>query len=339
MKKLLLYSSLLVLSSSLCKAQDTLVLRNGQKMVVKIISVGNRISYSIPPDDRQMSVGLSKVRRIKYGDGTGFTNNDDHRNNNHSREDTIKLKPYIVFSGGFADPWTFSGYGASSYYSSYDGYGYSGYAINGFVVSVMGGISLSNSGWELTGSVAYIRNEFNASGIMSETIANFGQWGNFGVYGDDEDFVNPIGTYYYTNTLIMAGVTKNWGKRKAHFSLSFLVGDMITYMPAMKGIIQLSSNYTATTPYYFEMNSLMQNNGIFQLGINEEYDITKKIFIRGSLEFELSGLDNHGGFQYTDMNGNVVHSGNYNDYSTVPWGYSNFFVGLTNLTAGIGFKF
>src|ERR1700677_273542 len=124
-------------SFSFCKAQDTLFLMNGKKMVVKVAYVDYRVIYSIPPGDRQKYIWLSQVRRIKYGDGTTFTNNNP--------SDTTRVKfanPYIVFSGGANIP--FGDYIGTTYAVQDEttgdySYNNAGYANNGTVFSVAGG--------------------------------------------------------------------------------------------------------------------------------------------------------------------------------------------------------
>jgi hypothetical protein len=71
MKKTLLYFSIFIFS--FCKAQDTLVYKGGQKVAVKVISVGDRVIYSMPPNGAPQSVSQSKLAYIKYKDGTRYT--------------------------------------------------------------------------------------------------------------------------------------------------------------------------------------------------------------------------------------------------------------------------
>lgn len=104
-----IYFSLFIFHSSLCLAQDTLVLKNGQKMGVKVISVVDRIQYSIPPDTKQLSIGFSNVNYIKYKDGSVYhveqAVEDVQSKNNYSGNDTISklfsittdLAQYILF--------------------------------------------------------------------------------------------------------------------------------------------------------------------------------------------------------------------------------------------------
>jgi hypothetical protein len=332
MKITLLYFSLFVFHSSLCVAQDTLVLKNGQKMAVKVIYVAPDIIYSIPPSDKQKLMWRSKVSYIKYSGGSIYT-----INTNANDSAWRKWKPYILVSGGLNKPWSFSGYGASSYYSNYDGYGYSGYASNGSDFSLTGGIK-NYRGWELTGSFSYIRNQLDASGYMTETIADFFlSPNNIGHLNN----VNAIGSYYYNNYALLAGITKSWGRApNVSFGISLLFGDFITYTPALYGIASgYSYNGTNSVSDYFNMNSETQGNFIAEFGLHLDIPIEKHFFLRFLAEFQFSGLKNGGGYQYVDItSGNTIYSGTYSGGAN-GFNYSSFFVGLTDLTAGVGYKF
>src|SRR5580693_1093655 len=74
------------------------------------------------------------------------------------------VKPFIMLECGGVRPWTFSGYGANSFYPDYDGYGYSGYANPGFIVTATGGIDFGH-GLEYDIRVALIHNQMDASGV------------------------------------------------------------------------------------------------------------------------------------------------------------------------------
>lgn len=251
-----------------------------------------------------------------------------------------KWKPYILISAGQNQPWTFSGYGADSYNNDpEDGYGYSGYATKGYEINATGGFLFGNRGWELTAMVAYIHNGLNASGYLQETISDF-FLGQSVIYAQQ---VIALGNYAYNNFPVLAGITKNWGREgKVKVGLSFLVGDFITFTPALHSIATgLSDNGSMIGPntvsYYFNMNSEIQSNLMYELDFHLDVSITRHIFIRAACVFGFSGLTNSGGYQFVDMStGNTVHSGNY---SAVGQNYNSFFVGFTNLAGGIGYKF
>ncbi len=72
--KYLLYFSLLVFHFSLCKAQDTLVYKTGEKVGVKVISInGGKVIYTLPPDEKQLSVNQAKLYYVKYKDGSRYS--------------------------------------------------------------------------------------------------------------------------------------------------------------------------------------------------------------------------------------------------------------------------
>lgn len=260
--------------------------------------------------------------------------------NNRKQADTKsknkQQRHYLLLSAGFSHPWTFSGYGASSYYSSEDGYGYSGYANDGYEISATGGMLIGKRGWELSGAVSYIRNRFDAGGVMTETISNFGLGVNvINIYA-----VNAIGNYAYSNFPILAGITKNWGSKgdNGRLGISFLFGEMLTYTPAMHGVATGLGGYQFqnTVSYYFNMNSEVQANFIFELKLHIDVNINPHFFIRLAGAFGLSGLTNSGGYQFADMpGGKVIASGNYTGSA---YQSSSFFVGLTDATIGLGYR-
>jgi len=258
-----------------------------------------------------------------------------HNISKNSSGDSTKNKwiSYILFSGGISRPWTFSGYGASSYYSNSDGYGYSGYAENGSDFSLTYGLK-NQRGWELTGMFSYIRNEFDASGVMNETVANF-LGGNGGVYINN---VDAIGNYYYNNYSLLAGVTKSWGNQNVNIGITLMIGDFITYTPAMHAIASGETNNPDSV--YFNMNSKLQSNFVAELSIHVDVSITAHFFLRLLAEYQLSGLMNGGGYQFIDMTtGNTLYSGTYASSSSFSRVNASLFVGLTDITFGLGYKF
>jgi hypothetical protein len=67
---------LFALSSSLftfCKAQDTIVFKTGDKLGVKIISVGEQVSCITTQGNMILSIDQAKIQYIKYQDGSRYT--------------------------------------------------------------------------------------------------------------------------------------------------------------------------------------------------------------------------------------------------------------------------
>jgi hypothetical protein len=74
MKKLVIHFSLCLFSFALCKAQDTLVFKNGDKLGVKIsVVLNDAVEYTLPPDEKQFSISLAKLDYIKYKDGSKYS--------------------------------------------------------------------------------------------------------------------------------------------------------------------------------------------------------------------------------------------------------------------------
>lgn len=77
MRKLFLFFWLFVFHFSLCSAQnqdlDTIVCKNGKKIIGKVLTVGKtKVSYILPPDSSQMEVSTWRIDYIAYPGGTKF---------------------------------------------------------------------------------------------------------------------------------------------------------------------------------------------------------------------------------------------------------------------------
>jgi hypothetical protein len=305
---------------SICWAQDTLVLRNGQKISVKVISVNIDVVYFIPPDVKKKSIRYSKVRYIKYGDGAIYTN-----------KDTVKAKPYILISGGKSIP--FSGYGRDYYNSDLGEYIYSGYASDGFVLSLLGGLKF-NSGWEISAMFSYCQNEFNATGFMNESAAIF--MDNY--MKINGNFINSVnttmyGTYYYNNYSCLVGITKDWEKGPICFGLDLMGGELISIEPYLHGIATLPG-YNS---YYLNVNSDQKESFNLGIGVHLDVKIFHKLFVRGIFDIQYASPAHSANYQFVDMtNGNVVYSGTLSD-----GGYhsTKLSTGIVNASLGIGYAF
>ena len=340
MKKLLIYFSLLILNSAFCKAQDTLVLRNGQKMGVKVILVDNRITYSIPPADKQISISISKIRRIKYGDGTAFTNGDS------TDADKVKFcNPYIIFSGGSSIP--IGNNGEHSYYNLDDetgdySYYYSGYEDNGSIFSVTGGMNFYK-GWSLTGMFSYVRNKFDASGFMTEKAGFFIDTSNLTTTNLAAFLpitsVSAIGTYYSSNYSCLLGMSRDWQYKYGSIGFSVMVGPLIHETPALHGVATYEPAHSNTISYYYlNLNAETQSSFDFVIGLHGDINITHHIFIRGLVEIHISDITSIGGaYQVVNMTtGNTFYSGSFANASYAPTLLSE---AMLNVTAGVGYKF
>lgn len=101
MKKCLLCSSFFILSSSFCFAQDTLVYRTGEKVAVKIISVGGDVvMYTIPPGDQQKSVSKSALNYIRYQDGSRYSIQGAPVYNNSANEYNAPNHGWLTINAG-----------------------------------------------------------------------------------------------------------------------------------------------------------------------------------------------------------------------------------------------
>ena len=319
MRKFLNLFLFFILHSLVCNAQDTLVLRNGEKMGVKVVSVTNRITYSTPHDSNLLHIAGSKVSYIKYGDGSRYKLHPDTGN--------VELQPYILVSGGVALP-IFDGYGGNDFRNSdEEEILSSGYAGNGLLFSVMGGIPFSPK-WEITGMVSNIRNRFDATPVMNEANDfSIHQIGNISAVGNN---------YYYNNYSCLVGLTKSSAGKYGSFGYSVLIGELITRVPALQAHAETSINtYSGSQTFSnssFNMDAETQYDFAVEIGIHCDVKITKHTFLRGMTDMLFSKLSPGGPFEVVNMtSGNTLFTGNCD----IP----AFFVTLFNTTIGMGYGF
>lgn len=329
-KKVIPVLLFLLLQISFCRAQnDTIVLRNGQKIGAKVISVSGFVIYSIPPSEKKLYFGRSKVNYIKYKDGSIYTIKHN--------KDSIKLKTYVAISGGASFP-IFQGYGGHLYNNDPEEGEYSGFANNGTAFAITAGLKIYN-GWELTGMLSYIRNSFDATGFMSET-ADMDIF-NIQTLGFTTSDIKAIGSYVYTNYSYLIGVTKSWKDKLGGVGFSLMIGDFIEYEPALHGIEETSYSFYSNGITYntnlgdeFNMNSETKKNLVLELNIHGDINITQHIFLRALVELEFTGITNSGGYQVIDpaYTFSGVYSGANSYYP------SQYNISLANAMLGIGYK-
>lgn len=240
-------------------------------------------------------------------------------------------KPYILVSYGACLP-TFDGYGGNQFRTDFE-YGpqlSSGYARNGSIYNAAGGLTFS-SGWEITGMISTIHNQFDATGVMNET-------NDYAIHHLDN--INATGNNYsYTNYSWLLGVTKNSTGKYVRFGFSLLAGKMITYISPMNatGLCYYNTNTGAGNSQtiinsYVTMNPETRQNFTLELGIHCDVTLIKHIILRGQVALQFSELSEYGTYQITDMaNGNTLYSGGY----AIP----TFLVSLFNATLGVGYRF
>ena len=347
MKNLLIYFSFFIFSFSLCSAQDTIVLNNGERMGVKISAFKNdEIIYTQPPSEILMALYTYQVNYIKYANGAIYTITRS-RVATASKHDSSayewKLTPYVLVSGGTCSPFPI-GYGVSSYAVQDDATGNwsfndAGYAKSGTALSVTAGLIIYK-GWEMTGMFSCIQNGIDGNGYMTKTAALLIDSPNPWSSAYSPTFmpitnVSTSGTYSYTNYSILYGITKSWEGRSIRFGISCMIGDLINKTPAMTGTAtyQTGQNGVYTYNYYtMQLNAHSMQNFAFEMGMHLDIKITKHLFLRGLLEYEYSTYSTGSSYQLVDMNsGNTFTSGTF-------YG-NNLVIALFNATAGLGYKF
>jgi len=345
MKKLIPFFIFIICCTPFCRAQDTLYLRDGSKMGVKIISADEQIVYSIPPSDSQRSISPSKVNYIKYKDGVRYTlsGRADTISEYKKNVSGVKIvcKPYLLVSGGGSLP--FYDYGTDVYgtqYVGYDEYQYQGYASHGYTVSLTGGL-VFNQGWEVTGKFSYFNHGFDATGYMNQNAAFYLQntYTNNGNENILVNNVNAVGTYNYTITSALIGVTKSWQSGTVSFGISMMIGEMTSEIPAVQGIAQTDVGGSNNENCNLYIGSNQDIGFDFEMGAHMDVKISHRFFIRAMADIEMSRAVINSGYQLTDMSGNVLVTGNL---GTLPYSggdsIAGFGIGIANLTLGVGYE-
>lgn len=333
MKKTLFCFLLFSFNFSLLQAQDTLFLRNGQKMGVKVVSVTDKVIYTVPPDDNPMYIKSSKVSYIKYKDGSIYT---------CKKNDSVKIvKPYLLVSSGLSSP--FGSYSGNSYNNQDppEEYSYSGYASDGYTYGVTAGLN-TKWGWEITAMFNEYKHPMDAAGFIQENAAIFMN----GTYtstpnGDGIVTVNKSSTankYYYNNSSFLIGITKNWGTPNVSLGISMMFGSLTSNLPDITSHVTYQIyNYPNTDTYQGYLNTVSNQEHHFDFDMNLHINVKvwMHIFARAMFDVQFSSTNTGTGYELINYNGNVVQQGAFGRFNEP----TNLFIGTLNLTGGVGYEF
>jgi hypothetical protein len=214
MKKPILYFLLFIFHFTFCKAQDTVFFKNGEKKIVKIISVDYKIHYT-DSIGNQYTYNNEDVKYIHYSDGAFFTGPVSPTPLEQEKLPFVNL----AFNVGYSD--LIGGYG-STFNDPYDNE-YCGFANGSVTANLTLNLRLGLRGWSFTVMSDYIRNAFNANGLLNE-------YGDGTVYSD-------AGNYTYNHFAFMGGFTKTWyaSSKKSYFGIRFLAGIFCFNFPELSG--------------------------------------------------------------------------------------------------------
>ena len=106
-KKAVLFLSLFTFTFSFftfrCFGQDTIVFKNGKKIVGRVISAGKtKVIYTVPPDTIQKSVSIWRLNYVKYPGGTKLDYSQYSEKKHYSNGDVTSL--YFSIDGGYTVP-------------------------------------------------------------------------------------------------------------------------------------------------------------------------------------------------------------------------------------------
>ena len=329
--------------ASLVSAQDTIVLKTGQKKRVQIVSVGNEIVFKLPPSDTLRAYYPNEVGSIYT-----ITRPDNSAPVPLSvpvpgqSEEPVKkiIEPYMLVSGGGSFPVP-NGYGGTpTYYFNYfsaQQSAYSGYALNGYTYGVTAGLKLTH-GWEVMASYSQFVHGFDASGYLNENADIFinGHYiAGTGYPGDDNAYTNN--TYYYKNYCLLIGGAKNWGGQVVTFGVGMMLGEFTTNLPAMQGYYtteQYVNGGYSPVNYYFNTNSNQVSKFDFELRMHVDVKVAHHIIIRGMADIHFSTTDLGTSYELLDTNGNKIVSGSFTYYNQ----NNSIYAGIGNLTIGVGYE-
>ncbi len=102
-KKLLFIFSLLLFHFSFVQAQDTLVFRNGRKIVGTVVSISKKkVVYTRPPDTAQKVVPPWRLEYVRYSGGTQYNFNQPFEKKQFNPSPS---EFYLSVDGGFSVPY------------------------------------------------------------------------------------------------------------------------------------------------------------------------------------------------------------------------------------------
>jgi hypothetical protein len=108
MKKTFLFLALFIFGFSFSKAQDTLAFKNNGRVAVKVISIKrNKVFFQTHLSDKLLSVSLSELKYIQYGNGARYTIEKKDKGINKDSTDYWQF----ALNGGIG--WSFMAWGIS----------------------------------------------------------------------------------------------------------------------------------------------------------------------------------------------------------------------------------
>lgn len=162
----------------------------------------------------------------------------------------------LAFNAGYSD--LIGGYG-STFNNPYDNE-YCGFANGNITTNVTLNLRLGKRGWSFTFMGDYIRNTFNATGLLNE-------------YGDGVTYLDA-GNHAYNHFAFLGGFTKTWyfTSKKQYIGLRLMAGEFYFNFPKLNGtcMAQLWNPATSQISYAllnWNINHQIITENIFQVGL------------------------------------------------------------------------
>lgn len=268
-------------SFSFCKGQDTIVFVDGGKIAAKVLSVEAKKVYFINSAGKYRSAAYASLINYIHS-SNGEINTIDHSKTLNS--DTAKLPVVnLAFNIGYSN--LIGGYGSTFNYP-YDNE-YCGFANGNVTTNLTLNLRMGRTGWSFTFISDYIRNTFNATGLLNE----------YG-YG----FINNAGNHTYNHFAFLAGLTKTWytPSKEGYFGIRFMAGEFYFNFPKLDGncIVQVyntnTQQYSVASCNWIISHQIIAEN-IFQLGftigqyLNRDWNLFESCDLLFGTEEDIGG--------------------------------------------------
>ena len=170
----------------------------------------------------------------------------------------------LAFNIGYCD--LIGGYG-STFNNPHDNE-YCGFANGNVTTNLTLNLRLGRRGWSFTFMGDYIRNTFNATGLLNEYPGS-----SFTYQGNTFTILNynDAGNHAYNHFVFLAGFTKTWyySSRKNYIGIRFLAGKFCFNFPELSGtcVAQVDYKNLPYTAFNWSFNNQIITENVFQIGL------------------------------------------------------------------------
>jgi len=312
MKKLFFCFIITIFFVTFCKAQDTIVFKSGKRIVGKVTSVDDFVNYTD-------SLGKKKYHFVQSLDYIHYATGEIYKRPTLPKLPIVNLACNV----GYSD--LIGGYG-STFNNPYDNE-YCGFANGNVTANLTLNLRMGRHGWSFTVMSDYIRNTFNATGLLNE-------------YGDGVIYPDA-GNHTYDHFAVLGGFTKTWyySSKKVYFGMRLMLGEFYFNFPKLNGTGMAESQNTITkqdtlAACNWNINHQVITEGVFQFGITIGQYLTRNWNLFESCDLLFGTKE--------DIGNPMVYISNINSNEIpIEGSYPNPapYLAMFNFTGGIAYTF